>query len=95
MSHRDVAAQSAIVHRILDDEDGIPTRVICDAIQYGMPNIFPVTENGYFDARDVERYLHKAKAVAAALRDRGKIPTTPEAAHDRIERMAEGDEWNE
>lgn len=95
MSAKDLAVQAGIVRKMLEDEDGISTQLICEAIQYGLPHVFPISENGYFDARDAARYLPKAKAVAATLRRQGKIPTTPEAATARIDRMAAEDEWND
>ena len=95
MSAKDLAVQAGIVRGIMKDEDGISTQLICEAIQYGLPHVFPISENGYFDARDVARYLPKAKAEAATLRRQGKIPTTPEAASARIDRMAAEDGWDD
>ena len=91
----DLAVQAGLVRGILEEQDGVSTKVLCDAIQYGMPHIFPVSENGYFDGRDLHRYLHKAKAVAAKLRAAGRIPMTIEAAQATVDRMAAEDEWND
>jgi hypothetical protein len=95
MASKELAAQAGALRAIMAKQDGVPTKTITDALQYGMPYIFPISENGYFDARDVARYLHKAKAAAAKLRLSGRIPVSPESVQSRLERMAQEDEFND
>lgn len=95
MGPSELAVQHGLVRELLKDQANVPTSVLLEAIQYGMPHIFPISENGYFDGRDLIRYLHKAKAVAAKLAAAGRIPTTPEAVESTLQRMAEEDEWND
>lgn len=95
LSPKDLAVQAGILRDILSDQEGVSTTVLCQAIEYGMPHIFPISENGYFDARDVARYLVKAKAAAAAMRQQGKMPISPRASEARLDRMAAEDGWDE
>lgn len=95
MSPTELAKVTAVMHQVDRENSKVPTRILTDAIQYGMAYVFPISENGYFDAHQVLKYLPQAKAAASKLRLQGKIPITPEAAMSRIDRMAAEDEWND
>jgi len=90
-----LAAQAGVLRGIMAKQEGVPTQAITEALQHGMPHIFPISENGYYDARDVGRYLHKAKAAAAKLRMSGRLPVSPESVQSRLERMAAEDDFND
>lgn len=62
--------------KLLIAQDGVPLLELCQAIRYGMPRLWPFTENGFFDGRDVVRNITKAKAIAANMRQQGTIPIT-------------------
>jgi hypothetical protein len=95
LSPTDLATLAGDVRALLKKEQGVPTKIITDAIQYGLPYTFPISENGYFDGKEAARYMGKAKAAASKLRTMGKLPMTPESAEARLERMAAEDEWND
>lgn len=64
------------VELMLSTQAGVPTRELVEAIRYGMYEVWPFTQQAYFDARDVRNNIAKAKAVANRMRLAGKIPMT-------------------
>lgn len=70
--HRD---QRRIIKRMLEEND---VDILIDAIKYGMPNVWPFSEDGRaFAALDLEQNLLKAKAEAAVARREGRIAYRP------------------
>lgn len=63
---------------MLRTQEGISTKEIVEAIRFGMKDVWPFLERGYFDAKDVRNNISKAKAAAAKMRRRGQIPMTIE-----------------
>lgn len=53
----------------------VPTEDLINAIEWGMPNVWPFSEDGRpFDAKDLERNLIKALGESSRRERRGEIP---------------------
>ena len=79
LSRGEVEDQLHIIRRLLLDSTA---SILCDAIQYGMPNVWPFSEDGRaFAAKDLENNLLKAKAEAAVARWEGRIAYRPRGSN--------------
>ena len=63
---------------MLEKQDGVPTKEIVEAVRFGMKEVWPFRDQGFFDARDVRNNIAKAKAAASKMRVRGELPMTIE-----------------
>jgi len=74
LTQAEIEDQFRIVRRLLDDNS---ESILCDAIQYGMPNVWPYSEGQAFTANDLSNKLLNAKAEAAVCRREGRIAYRP------------------
>jgi len=74
LTRSELEDQFRTIRRLLDDntED-----ILCDAIQYGMPNVWPYSEGQAYTANDLATKLLNAKAEAATCRKEGRIAYRP------------------
>ena len=77
---------------MLKDQDGVSTKELVEAIRFGMQEVWPFMERGFFDARDVRSNIVKAKAATARRRRRGEIPMTIEEVRAQRAMHEEDDE---
>ena len=75
LTAREASNQLAVVDELLRDNDA---STLYYAIRYGMPEVWPFSEDGRaYDAVDVRSNILKAKAAVGRLRQSGKLPHTP------------------
>ncbi len=73
--HSEEVRQKRIILSLLEEN---PYAELVDAIQYGMPNVWPFSTDGRaFAAGDLEQNLLKARAEAAAARREGRVAYRP------------------
>lgn len=86
--------QFAFVQKLLLRQEGVPTQALVEAIRFGMPKVWPHSQEGYFDGSDLLKSIEKAKAVAARERRAGRIPVLIDEVRRR-RALVEGDDDGE
>ena len=75
LSAKEIHRQKVVIEDLLSENDA---ETLIDAIRYGMPNVWPYTEdNRTFSAVDLEKNLLKAKAEAGQTKRAGEIAYRP------------------
>lgn len=75
LSLKEIHRQRTIIEDLLSENSA---EILIHAIQYGMPRVWPFSEDGRaFAASDLENNLLKAKAEAAKSRRAGEIAYRP------------------
>jgi hypothetical protein len=76
------------VRKITEQQEGVSTKELVEAIRHGMPRVWPFNQNGEpYDGRDVYQNIAKAKSAAATMRQSSRIPMTGKEVRARFERM--------
>jgi hypothetical protein len=75
--------QRQLAETLILKQDGVPIQHLIEAIRFGMPKVWPFSQQQYFDARDVLNNITKAKAAAATLRRRSQLPIAAAEARRR------------
>jgi hypothetical protein len=75
LSEKERQYQKSIIRELLEFND---PQTLIDAIQYGMPNVWPFSDDGRaFAAADLEKNLLKAKAESGRAAREGRIAHRP------------------